>query len=383
MRIISLVIVLALANYIRCENDIKDEEVPTQRLRGLGESIIGSIFGHTNDKVDSSHSSIKDQLTETISTNGLQDVAVDNDNTVMDNTNTDESYDDESYDDENEPMDALTTGDSNTSNTAINLFVKQGIMDGNDDQGYDDQGYEDQSPFVNLQARWRSNNDGESMGAFNYKGVINQLLNSGDDDYVNGDDQNDDQRNDDQRYDDQGYDDQGYDDQGYDDRGYDDQGYDDEGYDDQGPIARVAGVIGAIKDHHDNRNHRQLVNDGTIAPICSCENCASSPEDYLFRWRRGFLGNYGISCVSSCLYGNIGSTILTYDLLRSFKYLDAPKYDLANVFGNDALLVFAALRRDMFSSDKYGVINGVVAGLADSPAPNKIVGSRATFETVL
>ena len=185
------------------------------------------------------------------------------------------------------------------------------------------------------------------------------MLNSGDDDYVNGDDQNDDQRNDDQGYDDQGYDDQGYDDQGYDDRGYDDQGYDDEGYDDQGPIARVAvyhyyhyymlililililmlililiqGVIGAIKDHHDNRNHRQLVNDGTIAPICSCENCASSPEDYLFRWRRGFLGNYGISCVSSCLYGNIGSTILTYDLLRSFKYLDAPKYDLANVFG--------------------------------------------------
>lgn len=138
-------------------------------------------------------------------------------------------------------------------------------------------------------------------------------------------------------------------------------------------------------DVEDERNERRLntQSESVLVATCGCHDCVKSPEDYINRFYYGATGAYSVTCISSCLFGQIDSNKNYYELKNSI-YLTKSKYDIVSIYGNDALLEFATYRGNSISLDKWGVLYGVSTEvLTDSPEPNYYINEYATIQFCL
>jgi len=116
---------------------------------------------------------------------------------------------------------------------------------------------------------------------------------------------------------------------------------------------------------------------------CTCGNCVLTPEEFVSRWQQGAIGFNTIDCVKSCLSMSIAGAS-TYSELSSHETLMPLRYSLNAIGGSDTLQVLADLRRAMFASDKYSVVNGMpLIATVNSPEPNFYTGDDATIRKCL
>lgn len=121
----------------------------------------------------------------------------------------------------------------------------------------------------------------------------------------------------------------------------------------------------------------------TLVPSCGCDNCASTVEDYIFRFSQGSVGLDSSDCVNVCLFGNI-AVDATYGALANDEFLAPNQFDLVQTFGNDALQYLSVLRSRQFSSNNFGILRGqLLVPSTPSPLPNVFTGEDATIQTCL